>query len=494
MRVRLLATLAATLLLSSTAMAQCGMFLYIEVPPQVVYVTWYQSLSYGRYFEQPPPPIFYSRYSQQQPPSGNRPSQPASREEMDRFLLGQQQPPSGNRPSQPPPTDQPETTDQPDDPPQQVSRNLAGVRPRPNVKPPAPPDADDLDANIKPVPGSGKGGPDDADNSDSGDKSDAGDKGDADKGDSSVTDLGLFEDPRQTGLIAWNGTKELLAIRFEEKTVTKGGYMSVMPLAGKPTGVKVKAGHDNMWNTAKNFFTAAFEKAGADGDTPTDLGLEGEFKVGAHEIFVWKIDNFKDFFSQIQKYLNDKYKGKVVPLIPKELEPIMQKYFKKGYDYFAFDMINATGKKETKQTILYEFETPKHELFYPLVISQSGGTGATAIDLLIVSDKEHLTYPDKSARSLVEGNFKSHFGKHIKAPLLPDQNVGQIAPELAQLFPGKQKVYARWYNTIPDTNIQSFKDDFRLKEGSVANSHETAHTKPHTKPKSKAAGGSPKPR
>src|SRR5262245_39382819 len=45
--------------------------------------------------------------------------------------------------------------------------------------------------------------------------------------------LGLFEEPKQIGMITWNGKEEILAIRTNEKTATKGAYMSILPLPGK---------------------------------------------------------------------------------------------------------------------------------------------------------------------------------------------------------------------------------------------------------------------
>ena len=273
-------------------------------------------------------------------------------------------------------------------------------------------------------------------------------------------DLGLFEEPKQLGLIAWNGQQELLAIRTDEMTVTKGGYMSVLPLPGKP--ISVQKGDNRMWNAAENVFKDAFKTAGVASTGAGDLGVVLEAKIGAHEIFVWKIESFDDFFAKIQYYLNVRYKGKVVPLIPTDLKRIMEDYAKNGYEYFAFDMVPETGKTVTKQTILYHFETPKGQLFYPLVISQSGGKGNTAIDLLIVSSNETLTYADSSAQAVVTNLFKNRFDKYAKAKLTHEQ-VDEIDPAVTKMFGANDQLYARWYVTKGDTDIRSFKDDFRLK-------------------------------
>lgn len=272
--------------------------------------------------------------------------------------------------------------------------------------------------------------------------------------------LGLFEEPKQLGFIAWNGAEQVLAIRTDEKAAGKGAYMSILPLPGKP--ISVKAGSNAMWNKAENVFYEAFRTAGITSDNPEKLGVVLDTKIGAHHIFVWKVDSFENFTDKIQNYVNTRYKGKAVPIIPKELKQIMERYVReKKYEYFAFDVVAETGKLVSKQTILYHFETPKGELYYPLVISQSGGVGKTAIELLIVSNKETLTYPDGSARAVITDKFKNHFEKFAKARMTRAQ-MTRIDAGLAKLFAAPDPLYARWYTTKGDTDIRSFKDDFRL--------------------------------
>jgi len=380
MRVRCLATLAATLLAGSVATADCGKIPLVQVNITIDFNAFFKAFNQGGHFVAPQPPM----------------------------------------PNPPPlPPDPQAAADEPPD-----------VVPVPPDAPPPPPacEADDLKSDI----GDGAG------------------------------DLGLFEEPKQLGLIAWTGKKQLLAIRTDEMSVTKGGFMSILPLGGKPTGFGVKAGKNTMWNKAENVFIEAFKTAGVVKTGAADLGLVLEKKIGAHEIFVWKIDSFADFVEKIQHHINVRYKGKVVPLIPKDLKRIMETYVKNGYEYFAFDLVPETGEKVTKQTILYQFETPKNELFYPLVISQSGGKGMTEVDLLIVSDKETLTFGDDTVKTMISGQFKNKYEKYAKAKLTHEQ-VASIDPDLKNMFKADDHLYARWYTTKAKTDIRSFKADFRLK-------------------------------
>ena len=293
--------------------------------------------------------------------------------------------------------------------------------------------------------------------------------------------LGLFEEPRQLGFIAWNGKEQILGIRTDERTPSKGVYMSVLPLPGKPSGYRIAEGSNAIWNKSENIFLEAFAKDGLKANGAEDLGLEKEIKIGAHQLFIWKIDGFENFMDQIQAYLGKKYQGKkVVPLITPDLKKIMESYVKKGYRYFAFDLVTETGKISTKNTILYRFETPRNELYYPLVISQSGGYGNTAIDLLIISNQMNLTYPDASAKKVVDSKFSNKFAGYAKAKLSRQdmltidvtKSEGKTRTVgMSQLFDPSEQLYARWYCTGLSRNdekagnvkIRSFEDDFRLK-------------------------------
>ena len=183
-----------------------------------------------------------------------------------------------------------------------------------------------------------------------------------------------FNEPRQNGVIGWNGKEEVLILSTDENSNVAGGgaALSVLPLPGKPVSILPAS-------------TKAFDDATALIKRKLSMVAKGhmmlEAKIGTHNIFVWKLDSPEDFANQVRAYIKEKYAGQADALVTDEAEKIIKYYFQQGFRYFAFDLSFMTEKPETKVAIAYRFESPY--AYYPLVVSRIGGSGNTRVTLAV---------------------------------------------------------------------------------------------------------------
>ncbi|MCA9071797.1 MAG: hypothetical protein KDA84_22875, partial [Planctomycetaceae bacterium] len=183
-----------------------------------------------------------------------------------------------------------------------------------------------------------------------------------------------FNEPRQNGVIAWNGKEEILILSTDENSNVAGGgaAMSVLPLPGKPISILPAS-------------TEAFDKATSLIQRKLNQVAKGhsvlEAQIGTHHIFVWQLDSPDDFANQVRAYIKEKYAGQADALVTQETEKVIQYYFAQGFRYFAFDLAFMTAKPQTKVAIAYRFESPY--VYYPLVVSRIGGQGKTRVTLAV---------------------------------------------------------------------------------------------------------------
>jgi hypothetical protein len=190
----------------------------------------------------------------------------------------------------------------------------------------------------------------------------------------------IFREPNQAGVLAWNGSEEILVLKTNEQSKVGGGAtLSFMPLPGKP--IDIKEGDKRLWRRCAALLASKLQAAAS-----KDLIMERT--IGAHNIFVWEITNFDEFANKVQKYIRTKYRGKAVAVLSKDTERVVKRYFKAGFRYFAFDLVLVGDKPAAKVAIEYHFKSPY--LYYPMVVSQSGGTGNTQVDLMVITNPNSL--------------------------------------------------------------------------------------------------------
>jgi len=225
-----------------------------------------------------------------------------------------------------------------------------------------------------------------------------------------------FNEPRQNGVIAWNGKQEILILSTDENSTVAGGgaALSVLPLPGKPIAITPAS-------------TKAFDDAVALIQRKLSRVAKGtlmlEAKIGTHNIFAWKLDSPDDFANQVRAYIKQKYDGQADALVTEEAEKVIRRYFDKGFRYFAFDLTFMTDKPQTKVAIAYQFESPY--AYYPLVISQIGGAGKTRVTLAVFT-------PD------LLHNFKGLRDEDVK--VFGDKSVDLTAADLEPIEPALAKL------------------------------------------------------
>jgi len=225
-----------------------------------------------------------------------------------------------------------------------------------------------------------------------------------------------FNEPRQNGVIAWNGKEQILILSTDENSNVSGGgaTMSVLPLPGKPISIMPAS-------------TKAFDDATALIKRKLSRVAKGqmmlEAKIGTHNIFIWKLDSADDFANQVRAYIKEKYAGKADALVTDTAEKVIDWYFKQGFRYFAFDLAFMPEKPQTKVAIAYRFESPY--AYYPLVVSRIGGTGKTRITLAVFTPG--LLHHFKGLR-------------HEQIGVFGDKSVDLTAADLEPIDPGMAKL------------------------------------------------------
>lgn len=241
----------------------------------------------------------------------------------------------------------------------------------------------------------------------------------------------LFSEPNQWGVIAWNGKEEILVLKTEEKSLLgKGAVLHFMPLPGKP--IDVKKGDPKLYEKA---FDLVQRKVAA--DLPGRNVVVLERKIGAHNIFVWRIDNINEFTTRVQAYAKKRFGNKAVALFTKDTERVIHDYFRRGFKYFAFDLCIAEDKNAEKMAIEYHFESKF--AYYPMVVSHGAGSGPTRVELVVFTPPEgvnanvgKLTFADKDNKN---GDIMT-LGK--KSVLVSGKEMAALHPGMAALFQGKE--------------------------------------------------------
>ena len=238
----------------------------------------------------------------------------------------------------------------------------------------------------------------------------------------------FFDEEQQQAVIGWNGTEEVLILTTNEKSlVGETAFLSVMPLPGKPHDI-ARADKD-VFQKAKKLVVAKLNLQGG----AASLGLFMERVIGAHNLFVWRIDEKEDFPKRIQAYLAKKYNGKAKALFTKKTLATIWEYYDRGFRFFAFDMVLMAPQVSTKEAIAYHFDSKF--CYYPLAISKAGGKGNTVADLVVFTPGE-ITKLDgvrKSEITLLGG----------KTVEINQSELAGIDSKLGGLFPADKPLRGR---------------------------------------------------
>lgn len=263
--------------------------------------------------------------------------------------------------------------------------------------------------------------------------------------------FGTFQESGQRAVIAWNGSdEETLILTTNEKSLSGKGMamLSVLPLPGEP--IAIEEADPEVFNKARKLLISKL---------PPELGYKfGAVvftrKIGPHNIFVWKLDNVASFKKEVSAYVAEKYNNQAAALIDANTERIVSEYFKRGFQYFAFDLTIVEDMPANKVAISYRFKS--NYVYFPLQISQVGGSKSrTYVDLVIMTPG--MIKPTGIV-SLDKGNPNKAFITGNQSVPFTKAEVAGLNAELAKVFRTQSVVYAREVQFEGELN--SFNGDF----------------------------------
>jgi hypothetical protein len=234
----------------------------------------------------------------------------------------------------------------------------------------------------------------------------------------------VFREPVQRGLIGWNGKEELLILSTQEQAIGQGKQtimLSFMPLPGKCHSIKesevavINKAHSTIQNKLPGRkWTLA-------------RGLQLETIIGPHRIFVWKVKDRTEFANDVQSYIRKISRGKAAALFTADTIKVLDEYFDRGHRYFAFDVIDMSlGEVSEKRAIAYHFNAKN--LYYPLRVSQSGGTGETRISLAVFTNGRKHKFAGLPFKQVTR---------------VGDQTVSVTSEELDSIYPALAKLMGK---------------------------------------------------
>ena len=215
----------------------------------------------------------------------------------------------------------------------------------------------------------------------------------ADRGALPITleaDVSLFE-PAQRGLIAFNGTEELLVLATETGASTKTDVIEFLPLPSPPDAVfeadteLFERVFSLIEQNAPRIFIPFYDTDGAMRGGEERI-LEGisvvmTATVGVHDVTVVEVTDADAFFS----WLTDFYAARGIDELPGSASGfagLVASYLEQDIRYFVFDVVSLDETPRGVTPLAYRFKTDS--LYYPLAIS-SKNRGNGVIDLFLMA-------------------------------------------------------------------------------------------------------------
>jgi hypothetical protein len=248
--------------------------------------------------------------------------------------------------------------------------------------------------------------------------------------------LSLFKEPNQTALVAWNGKEQMLFLTTNEQSLAGTRPMiSIMPLAGAPIDIK-ESDRKIITGARKLVQKKIIEKGGV---IDKEMGLVFKTEIGVHKIFVWKIDDIDTLLNDLNQFIAKTYGKDYSVLISKDGFNVIKDYHDRGFKYFAFDLIQVNKAEKTKVTIMYHYKS--NFAFYPVAISQVGGSGVSKIELVVLSPSG-FNKVGKSIGGMDENTLRDVREGGIEVDLSVAE-LRSISPKLAEFFRTTGKAKAR---------------------------------------------------
>ncbi len=209
----------------------------------------------------------------------------------------------------------------------------------------------------------------------------------------------------QAAVIAWNGTHEYLLLSVnarlsgltQEAAVAGRARVLAIQIMPFPSIPEVSEGDRYVFHRLGEVLTEHLLEKYRYYPTPLYRGLGGPWhageesislvffgEIGAHHLAVLEvrdagqlIDWVKDFYAEKGLYLTGQED------LLKRAEAVVADYVRRGYRYFAVDMIVLAEEDKTIEPLAYTFECDY--VYYPLYISSTSG-GETDVKLFVLAD------------------------------------------------------------------------------------------------------------
>ena len=272
--------------------------------------------------------------------------------------------------------------------------------------------------------------------------------------------FGLFSEERQQAVIAWNGREdengeEVLILTTNEQINEKIGKsaitLNVVPLPGEP--IDILPADSKIFEKAKELMNEKYVTDSSGSGFPAVMHK----KVGSHEIFVWRIDAQENFKNAVMTYVKEKFEGKLAINFTKEMEDVINSYFKRGFRYFAFDLSHVEETSATREAIAYHFKS--RFVYFPLVISQIGGMPdtSTTVDMIVMTPGKITMKPITTNKGKVISD-DNLFLVRKQSVKFTQEEIKKLDPSLAKVLSAFLEVTVR--NILLQGDLVGFQNDF----------------------------------
>ncbi len=193
--------------------------------------------------------------------------------------------------------------------------------------------------------------------------------------------------PRQTALIAYDGTTEILLLSTDLRASKPTTVLEVLPFPSRPTVSEgdvdaiTRADRHVMETLAARRRSAARVPAASQTDAEA-ADKAPEKKIQARQVGVVRFQDLQEFVAYAEQLLAQR--GVAEPKISLPTRKIVEEYLDDGYEWFALSTVELGTSAATVEAVQYSFQTPF--LYYPLRIRRADA-GLTSIRLVLLSPR-----------------------------------------------------------------------------------------------------------
>jgi hypothetical protein len=189
-------------------------------------------------------------------------------------------------------------------------------------------------------------------------------------------------EPGQKAIIAWNGREEILILSTDVSSTQETLVLEILPLPSEPV-VEAAAFQSfeeiqsMIWEEGVNLFMYSNKGEARLGSVEVLFHEE----IGAHNITVVKASVVSELIDWAEGFLAASGLNGEISL--GAFESVVENYMRRGFRYYALDLINFTKNERSVDPLLYRFDSSF--LYYPLLIT-SPVAGNTEITLFLITE------------------------------------------------------------------------------------------------------------